>query len=56
VLNNPEISKIKKEHSNYVRILAVIGVIGYTESTNRPYKNYSFFVSLSNIALGDESG
>jgi len=45
VLNNPEISKINKENSNYVRILVAIGVIGFTESTNWQFKIYSFVVS-----------
>jgi len=42
VLNNPEISKINKENSSHVRILVVIGVIGFTESANWPNKNNLF--------------
>jgi len=42
MLNNPEISKINKENSSRVRILVVIGVIGFTESANWPNKNNLF--------------
>jgi hypothetical protein len=41
-LNNLEILKINKENCNHVRILLVLGVIRFAESTNRPNKNNLF--------------